>query len=103
VAAFRAFWRDWLMTPEVVDYIKWAATLRIHDERGNLVPAAGSVALLGRLMDKCHPTPQSVKLQDDGERPIRILVGSAGREIELPYIPKTPLVIPTNGGEGNVH
>ena len=85
------------MTPEVVAYIKWAATQKIRDERGNVVPAPSSIQMLGRLIDKVHPTPQSVKLQDENARPIRIVIGQNGNEIELPYLPKVPLILPGNG------
>lgn len=103
VAAFRAFWREWLMTPEVVAFIKKAALSYAYDEKGHRIgPSSTAVSLLGKLIDKCHPNPQSVKVQDEGARPIRILLGERGQEIELPYL-KGPLVIPPDGGPEDVH
>jgi len=99
VAAFRAFWRDWLLSPTVVEWMQWACLQTTTTERGDVVPAPSSVQLLTRIMDKVHPTPQSVKMQDDGARPIRILIGQNGNEIELPYLPKHPIILPDNGTE----
>jgi len=107
VAAFRAFWREWLMTKEVVDYIKEAALSYQYDEKGNRTgPSSTAVALLGKLIDKCHPTPQSIKVQEDGARPIRLLLGQDGQAIRLPYLEHletTPIILPGGNGRGEVH
>ena len=45
-----------------------------------------SDALLAKLIDKVYPSPQAVKFETEDPRPLRILLGSAGDEIELPYL-----------------
>lgn len=86
--AFREFWRDWLLSPAVVKYIKKAALCWTEDEDGNRVPAPSSVTLLGKVIDKVHATPQSIRLTETDSRPMRIFIGESGQEIDLPYLPK---------------
>ncbi len=77
---FRAFWRNWFESEEG----------RIH----LLQRAKRSDALLAKLIDKVYPSPQAVKLESAEPRAIRVTLGSPGHEIDLPYLPKGPCLIP---------
>jgi len=72
VLDFRKWVREWVESPA--------------GRRHILNRARKSDAVLAKLLDKVYPSPQAVKLETEEPRPIRILLGSAGDEIELPYL-----------------
>ena len=76
---FRTFWRNWFESEEGRAHL----LKRLKD----------SDLVLVRVLDKCFSTPQSVKLDAADSRPIRVMLGSEGNELDLPYLPKGPMII----------
>ena len=79
VLDFRKWVREWVESPAGRKHI--------------LKRMKESDSILAKVLDKCYATPQSIKLGDAEGRPIRLMLGSEGNELELPYLPKGPMII----------
>src|SRR2546427_2623064 len=57
--------------------------------------------ILGKLLDKVYPTPQSMRFED-GAPKIQIVLGSNGRETSIPYVDRI-LATSKGNGDSTVH
>lgn len=83
---FRAYWGAWLNKPEVREYMAALA----------LMPTSTGISMFKLITERVIPFLSSEKLVGAQPQEVRIILGSNGNEVQIPYWPQAGAVyVPT--------